>query len=146
MSLLDTMMYDLENLPRYRNFSRWFLRISVLVYLFLLYYKRLATMVFTSDYFLLAVTYMILAVILLLAGFMKRSTLTRLTAIAMIILTIIYFAASILLGKDIYQMFLSKVLLIAVLIYFTTSSNWKEYKNRHRSNRIDPADEENVNK
>ena len=132
MSLVDTMMYDLENLPRYRNFSRWFLRISVLVYLFLIYFKRLATMVVTSDYFLLAVAYIILAVILVIAGFMKRSTLTRLTAIAMIILTIVYFVASILLGKDLYQMIVTKMLLLAVLIYFTTSSNWKEYKMHHK--------------
>ena len=132
MGLIDTMMYDLENLPRYRNFSRWFMRISILVYLFLIYFNRLATMVVTSDYFLLGTAYMILGILLVIAGFMKRSTLTRLTAIAMIMLTIIYFAASILLGKDLYQMFVSKILLIAILIYFSTSSNWKEYKSRHR--------------
>ena len=86
----------------------------------------------TSDYFLLAVAYMILATMLVVGGFYKRSTVTRLSAIAMLILTIIYFAASILLGKDLYQMLVSKVLLIGVLIYFATSSNWKEYKHRRK--------------
>ena len=125
-------MYDLENLPRYRSFARWLLRICVLIYLFLIYLKRLATLEITSDYFLLAVTYMLLATILLFGGFYKRSTVTRLSAIAMLILTIIYFAASILLGKDLYQMISSNVLLVGVLIYFATSSNWKEYKHRRK--------------
>jgi len=87
----------------------------------------------TSDYFLLAVSYMILASLLLIGGFYKRSTVTRLSAIAMLILTVIYFAASILLGKDLYQMISSKVLLVGVLIYFATSSNWKEYKHRRKA-------------
>lgn len=86
----------------------------------------------TSDYFLLGVSYMILALILLIGGFYKRSTVTRLSAIAMLVLTIIYFAASILLGKDLYQMITSKILLVGVLIYFATSSNWKEYKHRRK--------------
>jgi hypothetical protein len=88
--------------------------------------------VFTSDYFLLAIAYMFLAVFLVIGGFQKRSTLTRLVSIAMIMLTLIYFGASILLGKDLYQMLVSKFLLLAVLIYFATSSNWKEYKMRHK--------------
>lgn len=101
-------------------------------------------MVVTSDYFLLAVAYMILAIIMVIAGFMKRSTLTRLTAIAMIILTIIYFVASILLGKDIYQMIVTKVLLLAILIYFTTSSNWKEYKMRRKKSKGELFADENA--
>ena len=137
MALLDTMLYDLENLPRYRSFSRWTMRICVLVYLILVYYKRLATMVVTSDYFLLAIAYMILGALLIIGGFQKRSTLTRLVAIAMIMLTLVYFAASILLGKDLYQMIVSKILLLAVLIYFATSSNWKEYKMRHKKVKSD---------
>jgi hypothetical protein len=133
MSFIDTLMYDLENLPRYRSFARWLLRICVFIYLFLIYLKRLATMEITSDYFLLAVSYLILAFILLIGGFYKRSTITRMSAIGMIILTIIYFAASILLGKDLYQMLTSKILLVGVLVYFATSSNWKEYKHRRKA-------------
>jgi hypothetical protein len=133
MGFIDTLMYDLENLPRYRAFARWVLRICVLIYLFLIYLKRLATMEITSDYFLLAVGYLILGVILVIGGFYKRSTITRMSAIGMLILTVIYFAASILLGKDLYQMLTSKILLIGVLIYFATSSNWKEYKHRRKA-------------
>ena len=133
MSFIDTLMYDLENLPRYRAFARWLLRICVIIYLFLIYLKRLATMEITSDYFLLAVSYLILSIFLLLGGFYKRSTITRMSAIAMLILTVIYFAASILLGKDLYQMITSKILLVGVLVYFATSSNWKEYKHRRKA-------------
>jgi hypothetical protein len=145
MSFIDTLMYDLENLPRYRYFARWFLRICVLLYLFLIYLKRLATMEITSDYFLLAVSYLVLAVMLLIGGFYKRSTVTRMAAIGMLILTIIYFAASFLLGKDLYQMITSKILLVGVLVYFATSSNWKEYKHRRRADKelFDEGEENN---
>ena len=133
MSLMDSLKYDIENLPRYRYFARWILRISVLIYLFLIYLNRLATMEITSDYFLLAVSYLILAILLVFGGFNKRSTLTRMSSIAMLVLTIVYFIASVLLHKDLYQMLVSNVLLVGVLFYFATSSNWKEYKYRQKA-------------
>jgi L-lactate permease len=127
---MDTLNYDLENLPRYKFFARWFLRICVLAHLYLIYLKRLITWELTSDYFLLSIIYLILAFILFAGGFYKRSTITKIAAIAMLVLTFVYFVTTIILGKNLYEMVTSNILLVGVLFYFATSSNWKE--NRYR--------------
>jgi hypothetical protein len=139
-------MKDVDSLPRYANITKWFLRITVVVYIFTIYYKRLITFNLESDYFLIAVFYIFFSITLFFGGFRKSASLTRLSGLALVFLTLVYFGASIALHKNLYNMFASKILLLAVALYFSTSSNWREHrikrKIRHAEEMKDGSEED----
>jgi hypothetical protein len=132
MKLINLVVKDVDGLPKYASLSKWFLRLAVLVYISTIYWRRLVTLNFESDYFLIAIFYVLFSIMLFVGGFQKRATLTRFSGLALVVLTIVYFGASIVLHKNLHKMFTDKILLLAVALYFATSSNWREYKRRRK--------------
>jgi hypothetical protein len=136
------LVKDIDNLPRYSSMAKWILRLTVVVYILAIYWRRLATLNFESDYFLIAIFYVIFSILLFIGGFQKRATMTRFSALVLVILTLVYIGASFMLHKNLYTMFTSKILLLSVCLYFATSSNWRENRRKSKLKRGTMTEEE----
>lgn len=145
MSLIESLTSELHRLTKYKNFSRWALRISVVIYLVLLYSRVLIDRDYDSGDFVLSISFLVLAIMLLIGGFFKHSTITKLSAISMLVLMVVLFVISVMLHRNILKLITENVLLSGVLFYFATSSNWKEYSKHSKIKAKDIFTDENTN-
>lgn len=133
---------DFSTLPKFYSISKLVMRISVFIYVLLIYGRRIKEFSWTSEYSILALTYIFFSFLLLIAGFLKRSTLTRFAAAILALITIVYLVTGILLSRINGPVLASTIIFLSVLLYFTTSSCRYDMYKRHKDSKMDSSDEE----
>ncbi len=69
--------------------GKWLLRLTVVVFVYTTYFDKFSDFSFKGPDFFIATAFVLLAALLLIGGFMKRSTLTIVSALAICILSVI---------------------------------------------------------
>lgn len=126
MDLLKKLLKDLRGLSHYYLFSKWMLRLFVLIYILLVYTKRFMDPSVTSEYFWLAIVYTVFAILLFIGGFSENSDLTRFSALILLIASVIHLVASVLVYQKVDEVAASKLLFLGIVLYFLTSSKRQE--------------------
>lgn len=133
---------DFNSLPRFYPISKWFMRIAVFVYVLIIFGRRIVDFSITSEYSLLAVVYIFFSFILFIAGFRRRSTLTRVAALILAATTVVYLITSVLLSKAYNELFATNLILLSILIYFCTSSKRFDFYKKYSGRDMKTIDEE----
>jgi hypothetical protein len=112
---------EIKNMPVYYPMAVWILRLALLFYVILEFGPRLSSPDIHSEYFHLALIFIIFTSLLFLGGFMRKSYLTRISAFILVLTTLVYLIAAFLIYQN-AEVLASRFLFLAILIFFSTFS------------------------
>ena len=69
--------------------GKWLLRLTVVVFVYTTYFDTFSEFSFKNPGFFIAAAFILLAALLIIGGFLKKSTLTVLSALAICILSVV---------------------------------------------------------
>ena len=136
---MRNLIRSLDSLVRFQPLAVLFLRFALFIYILSIYGKRFTREIsLTSEFFILAVIYVFFSALILIDGFTPRSVITRISSVILFMVTLIITITFLLLDKQVNESFGSRLILMAVLAYFSTTTKKRARRSEEEDEGILP--------